>query len=241
MGCATEEIRLAAYYLWESRGRVAGYDQADWYAAERLAANRGRIPGTARPPHAAYAEVQPDVILKRFVISHAGAGEFFTERNLWIETNATVQTIFEYDRNRRLHFDEGFLTACHRVFKDRTISSIHPDHHFPYKDLVRFRSKVSTFRSFYLSGKKLPPPLFYYAAPHQLEILDGVHRCVAAFDAGRTPDWFSVWVGFNRDALSADAIVSQLWVGSIANSKAAVIPSTFREEIHGRPNPRSSE
>ncbi len=219
------DIRTTAYFLWEARGRVHGHDQADWYAAQALLQ---RSSGISRPK---FHKVNPAIILGNIEISHCGLHEFFNPSSSWIEIAAHPKTIFDCDRNRRLHFDEGFLWVCYRIFKDPSVTQITPCHHFPYRDLDKFRSITSQLLAAYRQGVNLPPPLFFYPAPYQFEILDGVHRCLAAFELAQTPAVagcfscadYRIWVGFNHDHRCAGDIVHQIWVSSL-----------YYSEIHAR-------
>jgi hypothetical protein len=166
-----------------------------------------------------YFFVETDDIFESLHISHEGIRDFFNTSSSWIETTTSIATIFKYDQNRRLHFDEGFLCACYRIFKDTNVSSIGSADHFPYRDLTNFRTKVGRFAELYSQGIDLPPPLFFYPAPYQLEILDGVHRCLATLEIVRlgtmaashfVPDRVRIWTGFNRDFFAADIVVNQL-------------------------------
>lgn len=213
------DIASAAYSLWEARGRVNGHDQADWYAAQALLRDMGSQP---RPN---YSMVDPGTVLGTLEISHQGIHEFFTPSNSWIEIPSHPRTIFDCDRNRRLHFDEGFLQACHRILKDSSITEIAPSHHFPYRDLDTFRSRANTILEAYRRGEKLPPPLFFYPDSYQFEILDGVHRCLAAFELAENPaaagDFrcadYRIWIGFNHNKFCADTIAHQIWVSSLCH------------------------
>lgn len=172
-----------------------------------------------------FALITSDEIIAKVQISHEGIQDFFTSTNLWIETFTHMHTIFEYDQNRRLHFDEGFLCACYRIYKDMNISTIASADHFPYKDLFSFRKKIMEISEIYRSKNSLPPPLFFYPAPYHLEILDGVHRCVAAFELAQIsratenqfiPKSFKILVGFNH-GLDAEKVIQQLWTRSICH------------------------
>jgi hypothetical protein len=218
------DIRTAAYFLWEARGCVHGYDQADWYAAEILLHRRTVI---SRPE---FHKVDAALILDNLEISHCGLHDFFNPSISWIEVSAHPKTIFEWDRNRRLHFDEGFLWACHRIFKDLSITHIAQSHHFPYRDLDKFRSITDQLLDVYRQGANLLPPLFFYSAPYKFEILDGVHRCLAAFELTRAlahaGDFscadYLIWLGFNHDQFRAEVIAHQLWVSSLCYSEIHV-------------------
>jgi hypothetical protein len=215
------DIRTAAYFLWEARGRVHGHDQADWYAAQVLLRRSSAI---SRPT---FHTVNPAAALDKLEISHRGLHEFFNPSSSWIEITAHPKTIFDCDRNRRLHFDEGFLWACYRIFKDPSVTHIAQSDHFPYRDLDAFRGITCQVLNTYRQGGNLPPPLFFYPAPYQLEILDGVHRCLAAFELAQAPataNGFScadyrIRIGFNHHQLCASAVAHQIWVSSLGYSE----------------------
>lgn len=103
------DIRTAAYLLWEARGCVHGYDQTDWYVAQVLLRRRNVL------SRLKFHKVNASVILGNLEISHCGLHEFFNSSNSWIEITAHPKMLFDCDRNRRLHFDEGFLWACHHI------------------------------------------------------------------------------------------------------------------------------
>lgn len=213
------DIRTAAYFLWQSRGCLLGYDKADWYTAEVLLHRRVQ----SRPK---FQKVPEALILNNLKISHMGLFQFFNPSSSWIEITAHPKTIFDCDRNRRLHFDEGFLSACYRIFKDLSITHVAQSHHFPYRDLNQFRTITYQMLDAYRQGANLPPPLFFYPGPYQFEILDGVHRCLAAFDlaqdsaiAGRFSCCdYRIWVGFNHDQFCDRAIAHQIWGSSVCYS-----------------------
>ena len=140
---------------------------------------------------------------------------------MWIEVRIDPQTIFEYDRNRKLHFDKGFLCACYRIFKDQSVCSIACNDHFPYKDLCKFRDNIFTFKDIYQKGVYVPPPLFYYSDSYQLEILDGVHRSIALYDIAVSNDnkkkhyaqnGVKIWIGFDHLRMSVDTVAHQFWI-----------------------------
>jgi hypothetical protein len=188
-----------------------GHDQDDWYAAELILDLEQAWRRKLRPPE--FRFVQPAEILGQVQISHAGIHEFFSPSHSWMETTVGLETVFEFDRNRRLHFDEGFLNACYRVAKDLSITAIADVSHFPYHDLPALRQKVTQFAALYKSGADLPPPLFFYPAPYQLEVLDGVHRSIAAFEVTRNcePCWLTIWLGFDHHVFHGGQVVQELW------------------------------
>lgn len=168
-------------------------------------------------------------------ISHVGITDFFNPSNSWIEVVTNPETIFACDKNRRLHFDEGFLCACYRILKDTSISSIGGADHFPYRDLLKFRKKTEQLTELYRQGSDLLAPLFFYPAAHQLEILDGVHRCLAAFelvDRGRGNTDLAlmaelrIWVGFNHSSFNPEFISQQLCVERVLPSSSDSLNST---------------
>jgi hypothetical protein len=214
-----DQIRAKAYELWEARGRVNGYDMEDWFAAETILKQIEHCSKILYPP--CYSYITKTDILNRLHISHEGIDDFLRPSISWIEIAAHPETIFECDRNRALHFEEGFLCTCYRIFKDINITYISREHHFPYKDLVKFRKKNWQLVDMYCRGENLPPPLFFYPAPYQLEILDGVHRCLAAYELVQcrketslhfSPAFFIVWLGFDRNFFSASIVAHQLLV-----------------------------
>jgi hypothetical protein len=214
------DIRTAAYFLWEGRGRVHGFDKADWYAAQvLLRRNNASIGPRFHPVNAAVAS-------GNLKISHRGHDELFNPSCTWIEITAHPKTIFDFDRNRRLHFDEGFLNACYRILKDPSITRIAQSHHFPFRDLANYRHATYQIINAYRQSVEPPPPIFFCPAPYQLEILDGVHRCLAAFELALSPRAtgnfcgadYRIWVGFNHHQLCAGAIANQIWVSSLCYS-----------------------
>lgn len=221
MGYSEDDVRLKAYELWRSRGRTHGHDQDDWYAAELLLESEHALRCTMRLPE--FRRVDPAEILRQVQISHAGIQDFFTPLHSWIETAVDLETVLDFDRNRKLHFDEGFLNASYRVALDLSITAIADSSHFPYRDLQAVRSKIAQFAAMYKSGAHLPPPLFFYPAPCQLEVLDGVHRSVAAFQVLRNcrPAAFTIWLGFNHQVFDAGVVVQQLWSHSMRRSRQA--------------------
>jgi hypothetical protein len=234
---------LKAYNLWESRGKAHGGDRTDWHAAEvihKLAMTSCRA---ASPPYFSYVQVSElESGLDSSIISYMKEAFFNNPLNYWVEISLDIGTVFKYDRNRRLHFDEGFLSACHRVFKDEAIQSIADVDHFPYRDLSKFRANVEALERLYDNGTRLPSPLFFYSAPYQLEILDGVHRCLAAFELARrrktaTDGQFSshqyrVRLGVNRLRTDPAMLIHQLWTEPPAKSalqsgrEAVIVEST---------------
>lgn len=235
-----DHISIAAYYLWKARGCGHGHDKDDWYAAEILLSCPPDLHSKLYPP--TYSYVGAEVVATNRIVSHAGFRNFLVPSNTWIEARTDPQTIFECDRNRRLHFNEGFLCTCYRVFKDESVSSIARNHHFPFKDLRKFRQKIDNFKSIYERGEDLPPPLFYCPAPYELEILDGVHRCLAAFDLARSGGFaltraeeggLKICVGFNRDAIGLDTLVHQLWIGAIGHMREHQNPNLDTEVNNG--------
>jgi hypothetical protein len=220
MGHTEADVRRTAYELWERRGKGDHHDWDDWYGAE-LALDLERTRGQKmRPP--AFRAVEPDEILSQVEISHAGICEFFCPAHSWIETAVDLQTVFEFDSNRRLHFDEGLLNAARRVAMDLSITRIAEDSHFPYRDLPSVRRKVGEFTALYRSRAHLPPPLFFYPAPCQLEILDGVHRTIAACQVMRDcgSSAFTIWLGFNHQSYDAGLVVQQLWADGMRRLRA---------------------
>lgn len=210
-----EAVRKKAYELWQARGGGHGYEQEDWCVAEMLLQLEAKLHRNLEPP--TYRCVQPSEILREARISHAGIREFFSPQNSWIEAATDLETIREFDTNRRLHFDEGFLVATQRIASDVSIQSIATTDHFPYHDLPEMRQKVQRFASLYRNGTSLPPPLFFYPNAYQLEILDGVHRCLAAFHVLKNPEpcSFRIWVGFAQDRFCASQVVQHLWFCSL--------------------------
>ena len=214
------DIRTAAYFLWHGRGRVHGYDKSDWYAAQVLLRSNNV---SFRPK---FHKVNAAAAIRNLHISHRGHDEFFKPSCTWIEMAAHPKTIFDFDQNRRLHFDEGFLNACYRIFKDPSITRIAHSHHFPFRDLAKYRQAIYQFINAYRQGADPPPPIFFCPAHYQLEILDGVHRCLAAFELALIPGTagsfigadYRIWVGFNHQRLSARAIAYQIWVSSLCYS-----------------------
>lgn len=215
MARSDEGVRKKAYELWQARGSGHGYDHEDWYIAEMLVQLEAEFCRNLKPP--AYRQVQPSEIIHEVQVSHTGIGEFFSPQNSWIEADTDLETIFELDRNRRLHFDEGFLAASQRVASDVSITLIADTDHFPYRDLPAMRQKIRRFESLYGNGIRFPPPLFFYPAAYQLEILDGVHRCLAACHVLKNaePGSFRIWVGFGQDRFCASQVVQQLWSCSL--------------------------
>jgi len=216
-------IRSKAYDLWEARGRLDGDDQMDWYTAETILRLEAIFCHVVFLPYFSYVQVS-QIQSDLSVINYVKEAFFSDSSNSWIEIFLDIETVFECDRNRRLHFDEGFLRACYRVFTDTRVSSIADADHFPYRDLPKFRAKVECLTELHDHGDELPPPLFFYPAPYQLEILDGVHRCLAAFevvqrrkatDCHFVPQRFRVWLGFNRLWTEPAMIVHQLWAKSL--------------------------
>lgn len=132
-----EQKRLTAYYLWEARGRAHGGDWADWYTAEELIRDPCATGSTLRSSD--YSVISTEKITARLSISHAGIDQFFAAINLWFEMRIDSLTLFQFDRNCKLHFDEGFLCTCHRIFKDESIKKIAPDHHYRHQDLPGLR------------------------------------------------------------------------------------------------------
>lgn len=206
-----ENVRQRAYKLWQVRGCGHGYDQEDWYIANILLQLEEKLHKPLDPPE--FRRAQPREILGQVQVSHKGIYEFFSPKNSWIETTTDLETIFEFDRNRKLHFDEGFLTAARRIASDASITAISNAHHFPYRDLVAMRQEVQRLASLYRAGTSFPPPLFFYPAAYQLEILDGVHRCLAAFEtlSDHKEPCFKIWVGFQHNKFCAGQVVQQLW------------------------------
>ena len=216
------DIRTAAYFLWEARGRLHGHDQADWFAARAL------LLGTPPLPPPTFRDVNAAAIREALQLSHSGHAELFSDSSSWIEVAAHPQTIFECDRNRQLHFDEGFLSTCRRILKDTSITQIAQGHHFPYRDLGKFRDATWQVLAAYERGAALPPPLFFYPAPYQLEILDGVHRCLAAYELTQTGangrfsfHNYRIWLGFDRTRMSPGAVTHQVWTTSVVHSMEA--------------------
>lgn len=211
------DIRTTAYFLWQARGSALGQAELDWQAAKLLIK---RSSPAAPPPHETIDPVRVHEIIAR---SHSGHDELFRPSTRWIELTAHPHAIFDCDRNRRLHFDEGFLCACHRIFKDQSIVAIGPFDHFPYWDLAQFRRATNDLVAAYRAGKYLPPPIFFCPAPDQLEILDGVHRCLAAYElafpsnepCNFSPADYRIWLGLDGDKFDAPHIAHQLWVTSL--------------------------
>jgi hypothetical protein len=209
-------VRQNAYELWEVRGRSYGNDLEDWYDAERYLREILNRYGYFLLN---FTYVDQGYIKNVRYISHEGKNDFLREPNVWIETYAALKTIIEFDRNRKLHFDEGFLWACYRIFEDDTIQCISERDHFPYKDLKKFRNKVKQYVEKHKRGVEIVPPLFFYPAQNQLEILDGVHRCLAKFDACNLHrhknifedlDFIKIWVGFDQEKFSGEDLVMQI-------------------------------
>jgi hypothetical protein len=215
------DVKAKAYELWQGRGMRHGHDRDDWYAAELILELEPAWGRRLRPPE--FHSIEPAEILRQVQISHAGLHEFFTPAHSWIETTAGLETIFEFDRNRRLHFEEGFLNACYRVVRDPSITAIAKASHFPYRDLPAVRKKVRQFAELYKSRAHLPPPLFFYPAPHQLEVLDGVHRLIAALEATRNcePCWLTIWLGFNHRVFHGGQVVQQMWTCAMRRLRQA--------------------
>jgi hypothetical protein len=209
-------LRRRAYELWKARGARHGHDQDDWYAAEMAIALEEKLDRKLEPPE--FRTVQPAEILRQVEISHAGIHDFFCPAHSWMETRADLETIFEFDGNRRLHFNEGFLAASRRVALDLTITAIDETSHFPYRDLPAVREKIGALIARYRRGETPPPPLFFYPASGELEILDGVHRTIAAYEAARrfgSPGALTIWVGFNSNLFDPGLVVQQLWCSSL--------------------------
>jgi|SRR5579859_2843087 len=210
-----EAVRNKAYELWQARGNRHGQYHEDWYIAEMLVQLETKLRTHLDAP--AYRQVSPSEILREVQVSHTGIDDFFAPQNSWIEADIDVETVFELDRNRRLHFDEGFLAASQRVAGDASIELIAATDHFPYRDLPAMRQKVARFASLYESGASFPPPLFFYPSAYQLEILDGVHRCLAASHALKNLElkFFRIWVGFGKEMFYPSEVVQQLWSCSV--------------------------
>lgn len=215
--CQSEaDIRTAAYFLWQARGHVHGQDELDWYAAQRILERRI----LDAPP--SFKSVDASLVQRNIALSHCGHDELFSPSSQWVELAAHPRAMFDCDANRRLHFDEGFLCACHRIFNDLSITFIEPSDHFPYRDLAHFRRTTHDVMAAYRAGASMPPPIFFYPAPYQLEILDGVHRCLAAYELARSnqpgrfsPAGYRIWLGFDRERFDAHHIAHQLWVISL--------------------------
>jgi hypothetical protein len=162
-----------------------------------------------------YSYISTEVILSIKNILNIDVNNFFSTSNTWIEIQADILTVFEYDRNRKLHFDEGFLNSCYYIFKNQSIRSISSYDHFPYKDLNKFRNKILSLKDSYQKGVYVPPPLFYYSNSHQLQILDGVHRSIALYDQALLNDnkekcdaqnAAKIWIGFDHQRMSIDTV-----------------------------------
>ena len=211
------EIRTAAYFLWQARGRVLGQDELDWNAAKLLIKRPSPV---TSPP---YNTIEPALVHNSIAGSHSGHDELFRHSTRWIELAVHPRAIFDCDRNRHLHFDEGFLCTSHRIFKDQSIVAIGPFDHFPYWDLAQFRRATNDVIAAYRAGMNLPPPIFFCPARDQLEILDGVHRCIAAYElalpsnepCGFSPADYRIWVGFDGDKFDAPHMTHQLWETSL--------------------------
>jgi hypothetical protein len=215
------DIRTRAFELWLGRAKGHGHDKEDWYTAEAVLDVEEALGRKLYPPE--FRVVGPAEILGELQVSHAGINGFFSPGHLWIETAVAVETIFGFDRNRRLHFDEGFLNASYRVATDLSVTAIGEESHFPYRDLSNVRAKIRQLAELYRSGVRLPPPLFFYPAPFQLEVLDGVHRSLAAFEALRNSGsaGFLIWLGFNHQAFTPGLVIQQLWSDAIGRLRHA--------------------
>lgn len=208
-----DSVRRQAYQLWEIRGRGQGHDEEDWLAAEIVLKAESLLGQRLSP--LGFRCIGRHEIFSTLAISHAQIHDFFYPSASWIETEADIPTIFDFDQNRALHFDEGFLTACRRVAGDPTIQTIAAEHHFPYRELTKLRQHISEVKMCYREGASIPPPLFFYPAPGQLEILDGVHRCLAAYTLWEEAVLnapYRVWVGFDHTTIEAGVVVQQIWV-----------------------------
>ena len=209
------DIRTTAYFLWEARGQAHGNDLGDWYAAQALLRSKTSI---LQPQ---FQRVDPATVLNHFDISRRYDDRWLDSFS-WIEIAAHPKSIFDGDRNRGLYFSEGFLWTCHR----RLMDIPHPcANEFVYPD----HGKVQRFACQLRQGLNLPPPLFLYPAPYQLEIIDGVHRCMAAFELAQSPetagrfsgDDYTIWVGFDEYKFCAHAITYEIWIRSLLYSEAS--------------------
>ncbi|MFK7902224.1 MAG: DUF2934 domain-containing protein [Nitratireductor sp.] len=211
-------VRELAYDLWQNRGREHGNHESDWFAAKKIMVNSKKLAGIHTS--SGYDIVSVDMIKSQLAISHAGIDEFFMPHNIWIRINMACDAVFQFDQNRKLHFGDGFINTCYRVFNDDTITRISDDSHFPYRDLTQFRLKIRTIAERYAANVIIPPPLFYYSSPFSLEILDGVHRVLALRLVSEAVTEFGesvpLWIGFNRYHSSAEVLAYHLWLHKIS-------------------------
>jgi len=207
------DIRTTAYFLWEARGRAHGHDQGDWFAAQTLLRRQDGL----APPR--FARVDAAAVLKTLDRSRRDLSRALDSFS-WIELAAHPQAIFDADRNRRLFFEDGFLNTCQGLLqKAQGVGGARKPQAFYYPDPDKYRGVVRLLGQ----GVRLPPPLFLYPAPFELEILDGVHRCLAALELARSQatagslgrDGLTLRVGFDPRRFAASSIAHEIWIRSL--------------------------